>query len=310
MVLREAAAEELRRGLSRTPKEVSSKFFYDERGSVLFEEITRLPEYYLTRTERSLLERVAPEWIAQVRPRSLVELGAGSASKTRIILDAMRATGTLHRYVPVDISAEFLADTSAALAAQYPELLTTPVVADISGEAELPRGLPGPVVFAFLGSTIGNFEHAAAVRLLRAVCEAMEPADRFLLGTDLHKSPEVLEAAYNDSQGVTAEFNLNMLRVLNALTGADFDPAAFRHRAFYDPERRRIEMHLVSTRAQRVTIPGAGVFEFREGEPLRTEISRKFDRAGVREMLAEAGLRLEHWRTDADGYYALALARR
>lgn len=300
--------EEVRRGLSLPQKSLPPKYFYDERGSELFEEITRLPEYYPTRTERALLEEVVPRWLAQLHPRSLVELGAGSAVKTRIILDAMERSGHAELYVPVDISADFLATTAAALSEEYPGLETRPLVADISGPLSLPAGLPAPVLLAFLGSTIGNFERDAAVGLLRAVRAAMGPGDRFLLGADLRKDPAVIEAAYNDARGVTAEFNLNMLRVLNALTGADFDPEAFRHRAFYDPTLHRVEMHLVSARDQSVTVPGAGAFRFREGETVRTEISCKYDRPAVEDLLSDAGLRLRAWETDAEGRYALALA--
>ncbi len=302
--------EEVRRGLSAPRKELPPKFFYDERGSELFEEITRLPEYYPTRTERGLLEAAVPAWLAEFRPCSLVELGAGSAAKTRVILDAMEAADHAELYVPVDISADFLASTAEALAEEYPRLHTRPLVADISGPLEFPSDLPAPVLFAFLGSTIGNFEPEAAVDLLRSVRAGMKPPDRFLLGVDLRKDPAVLEAAYNDSRGVTSEFNLNMLRVLNARTGADFDPGAFRHRAFYDPRLHRVEMHLVSLRDQSVAVPGGGVFHFEEGETVRTEISCKYDRASVEEMLAAAELRLAAWQTDPEERYALALAGR
>ena len=302
-----AGVAEIRDGLSRAQKELPPKFFYDERGSRLFEEITELPEYYLTRTERALLEEWMPRWIGALRPRSVVELGAGSGRKTRIILDAMLAHGG-ELYVPVDISEDFLESTASELRAEYGRLHVWPLVADIGGTLDLPRGLPAPVLLAFLGSTIGNFTPAAAVALLSQLREAMGPADRFLLGADLRKDPAVIEAAYNDSRGVTAEFNLNMLRVLNAEFGADFDPAAFEHRAFYHTGDHCIEMHLVSTVDQRVRIPGAGEFALARGESIRTEISCKQDRASIEAILAGAGMEIREWVTDGEERYALVLA--
>ncbi|HEX7239411.1 MAG TPA: L-histidine N(alpha)-methyltransferase [Longimicrobiaceae bacterium] len=302
-----AMLADLREGLSRPQKELPPKYFYDVRGSELFEEITRLPEYYLTRTERALLERWMPVWAASLRPRSLVELGAGSAVKTRIVLDAMRATGEARSYVPVDVSADFLAATAEALRGEYPGLEVVPAVADISEAFELPRGLPGPTLHAFLGSTLGNFAPEGAAALLRQVRAAMAPGDRFLLGVDLRKDPARVEAAYNDARGVTAEFNRNMLRVLNREAGADFDPEAFEHRAFYNREEHRIEMHLVSSRPQTVSVPGIGPVRLVEGESIRTEISCKHDRGSVTALLGAAGLEVAEWETDAEGLYALVL---
>lgn len=301
---------EVEEGLSRPQKALPPKFFYDRRGSELFEEITTLPEYYPTRTERALLERCAPAWVETVGARTLVELGAGSAAKTRTILDAMTAAGTAEVYAPVDISEDFLAETARALRDEYDDLRVVPVVADISARLDLPASLPRPAIFAFLGSTIGNFEADDATALVRRVGSAMRAGDRFLLGVDLRKDPAVLHAAYNDSRGVTAEFNLNMLNVLNAELGADFDPDAFRHRAFYDRQRHRIEMHLVATRPQRVTIPGSGSWEIEEGESIRTEISCKHDRETVQALLDAAGLSMERWETDPEELYAITLASR
>jgi L-histidine Nalpha-methyltransferase len=211
-------------------------------------------------------------------------------------------------YVPVDISEDFLESTATDLRGEYGRLHVWPLVADIGGALDLPRDLPSPVLLAFLGSTIGNFTPAAAIALLRQLREAMGPADRFLLGVDLRKDPAVIEAAYNDSRGVTAEFNLNMLRVLNAEFGADFDPAAFRHRAFYHTRDHCIEMHLVSTLDQCVHIPGAGEFALASGESIRTEISCKQDRGSVEAILDGAEMRIEEWVTDEAGRYALVLA--
>lgn len=298
---------EVAEGLAAPQKELPPKYFYDHRGSELFEEITRLPEYYPTRTERGILEAWMPSLVAGLGTRTLVELGAGSAEKSRVILDAMRRAGTAEVYVPIDVSATFLSRTAAGLRREYPGLLVEPAVADISEELNLPRRLPRPALFAFLGSTIGNFYPPAAIRLLRRVRAAMEPGDRFLMGADLRKDVARIEAAYNDSRGVTAEFNRNMLRVLNHELGADFDPAAFEHRAFYQREAHRIEMHLVSSRAQRVRIPGIGTVAFARGETLRTEISCKHDRQSVAELFRAAGLAVESWRTDPEGLFALVV---
>ncbi len=289
----------VRSGLGRPQKELSPKYFYDRRGSELFEEITRLPEYYLTRTERALLERWAPALVSDLGIRSLVELGAGSAEKTRIILDAMRSADRLATYVPIDVSEAFLAETARRLCADYPGLRVVPIAADITDEVRfLPQAPPGPVLYALLGSTIGNFYPADAVRLVRRVHDAMALEDGFLLGVDLRKDVASLEAAYNDRGGLTAEFNRNALRVLNAELGADFDPAAFDHRAFYDRATHRIEMHLVSRLEQEVAIPGIGRVELARGESIRTEISAKYDRTSVADLFAAAGLRLADWRSD------------
>ncbi|HEX8695308.1 MAG TPA: L-histidine N(alpha)-methyltransferase [Longimicrobium sp.] len=303
-----AVLADLREGLSRPQKELPPKYFYDARGSELFEAITRLPEYYLTRTERALLLRWMPEWVGELRPRALVELGAGSAEKTRIVLDAMLGAVGFAAYVPVDVSAEFLDSAAARLAAEYPTLDVLPVVADITAEFEFPDILPRPTLHAFLGSTIGNFTPAEAVALLGRVRRRMAAGDVFLMGVDLRKDPAVIEAAYNDAAGVTAEFNRNMLRVLNAAAGTDFDPDAFEHRAFYDRGRHRIEMHLVSRRPQTVDVPGLGPVRLFAGETIRTEISCKHDRASVDAMLAGAGMKVRAWETDGAGLYALLLA--
>ncbi|HET7275220.1 MAG TPA: L-histidine N(alpha)-methyltransferase [Longimicrobiaceae bacterium] len=300
---------EIGAGLARPQKELPSKLFYDERGSELFEDITRQPEYYLTGAELALLREHIPRWIAEQRPRALVELGAGSASKTRVILDALCAHGG-GTYVPVDISADFLARTAAELRRDYPGLEVLPVAEDFTHSVYLPASLPRPALLTFLGSTIGNFTEAAAVKLLRQVQTAMQPGDCFLLGVDLRKNRAVLEAAYNDRRGVTAAFNLNLLRVVNRRVGADFDPAAFRHRAFYEARRHRIEMHLVSTRPQVVRVPGAGEFAFRDGETIRTEISCKYDKQSIEAILAAADLDLMEWQAGADERFGLALIAR
>jgi L-histidine N-alpha-methyltransferase len=306
-----AARAAVAAGLSRPQKELSPKWFYDQRGSELFEQITRLPAYYLFRSERALLTAFAPAWIAERRPASLVEFGAGAATKTRILLEAMHAVSADATYVPVDISAEFLGGVAESLREDYPQLEIRPLVADISEPMPLPAALPRPTVFALLGSTIGNFRPQAAVGLLARTVSRMAEGDRFLLGADLHKDVALLEAAYNDPGGVTAAFNLNALTVLNRELGTDFDPGSFRHRAFYDADKRRIEMHLVAERDMTVTVPGAGAFALAAGETIRTEISCKYDRDSIDAMFREAGLLLEEWVTgpDPDHGFALAVGR-
>ena len=295
-------------GLSRAQKELPPKYFYDRRGSELFDEITRLPEYYLTRTERALLDCWSAPLMAALRPRALVELGAGNADKTRRLLDAMVYAGSGEVYVPIDVSAEFLDDAAARLREEYPTLGIEPVVGDIADPLDLGPDLPRPTIFGFLGSTIGNFDPPGARALLQNVAAAMRPGDRFLLGADLRKQPAVIEAAYNDAQGITAQFNLNVLRVLNRDLGATFDLSKFEHRAFYDRARHRIEMHLVSTDDQRVSIPGVGEVGFAGGESIRTEISCKYDRASLDCMLGDAGMVIERWITDPARTYALVVA--
>lgn len=302
-----AMVADVRAGLGKRQKELPPKYFYDERGSELFEKITRLPEYYLTRAERQLLEENARALVQALRPRTLVELGAGSAVKTRILLDAMRDAGCGEEYVPVDVSEDFLVDTARHLRAEYPSVRVTPAIADIGTSLGIPDRLPRPVLFAFLGSTIGNFDAPSARALLGRVRDVMRPFDRLLLGADMRKKRKVVEAAYNDARGVTAAFNRNMLRVLNRELGADFDVASFQHRAFYSAERHRIEMHLVSTREQVVHIPRVGEVHLNRGETIRTEISCKYDRPSVRRLLRASRLRLERWIADED-VFALAVA--
>jgi L-histidine N-alpha-methyltransferase len=299
---------DVRKGLTGTPKELSPKYFYDERGSQLFEEITQLPEYYLTRSERSLLEASVAGIVGAVRPCSLVELGAGSATKTRIILDAMRGEGCAERYVPIDVSKDFLEATALQLTNDYPGMSIVPVVSDITEPFALPA-LAAPTLIVFLGSTIGNFPRDAAVRLLSHVSSSMTPADRFLLGADMRKDPEVIRRAYNDSRGVTAAFNLNILERLNRELDANFPIDSFEHRAIYSTEHHRIEMHLVAKRRHKVVIPEIGEISFTEGETIRSELSYKYDRESVDDILKAAGLIMEKWIPANDNSFALALAR-
>ena len=301
---------EVAAGLAAPQKELPPKYFYDHRGSELFEEITRLPEYYPTRTERALLQEWMPRLIPELGTRTLIELGAGSAEKSRIILSAMRSAGTADLYVPIDVSASFLTQTAGRLRREYPGLAVEPVVADIAEEFSPPAIALHPALYAFLGGTIGNFYPPAAIRLLSRIRSAMRPEDRFLMGVDLRKSVARIEAAYNDSQGVTAAFNRNMLLVLNHELGAEFDPDTFEHRAFYEPVTHRIEMHLISTVEQEVRVPGIGLVHFDQGESLRTEISCKHDRGSVAELFSAAWMRIEYWRPDAESLFALVVGAR
>ncbi|MCG6955088.1 MAG: L-histidine N(alpha)-methyltransferase [Gemmatimonadetes bacterium] len=308
------ALAEVWEGLGRAQKEIDPKYFYDTRGSELFEEITGLEEYYPTRTERALLERWSSPWVEESRPASLVELGAGSARKTRILLDAMRDHGCGRLYVPVDVAHEFLSDTARCIRSEYPDLAVTPAVADITAGLTLPVSPPGPTWYAFLGGTLGNFDVTPATQLLRRVARRMRAADRFLLGADLrpgaHKTAADLVRAYDDADGVTAAFNLNVLTVLNREFGSDFDLDSFTHRAVYREDKGRIEMHLVSERPQIVRFPGAGAVALREGETILTEISCKYDRPSLEAVLAEAGLRVTRWVEDEKGLFALVMTAR
>jgi L-histidine N-alpha-methyltransferase len=297
---------DVRAGLLAARKEIPPTYFYDARGSRLFEEITRLPEYYPTRTEWSLLEERAEEIVRVVAPRALAELGAGTAVKSRILLTAMTAHGPAE-YLPIDVDGETLRKTADELRGEYPTLDVRPIVADMRDDVTA-TGARHPLLYAFLGSTIGNFTPDGAQGLLQRIRATLRPTDRLLLGVDLIKDVATLEAAYNDSRGVTAEFNRNVLRVLNRELGADFDETAFVHRAFYHRELHRIEMHLVARTPQRVHVPGVGTLMFAAGESIRTEISCKYDRERANALLAASGFHLVEWMTDDRRRFALALA--
>jgi L-histidine Nalpha-methyltransferase len=303
-----ALRDDVRTGLTSTPKVLPPKYFYDARGSALFEEITRLPEYYPTRAERSILEERASEVADLTKARSLVELGSGSSEKTHLLLRALRDVGSLDTYVPVDVSADAIEWALPGLHEEYPTLDVHGVVADFERHLDrLPK--EGPRVIAFLGGTIGNFEPAQRARFLAALASTMSPGDALLLGTDLVKEPARLVAAYDDPAGTTADFDLNVLRVVNRELGADFDLDAFVHVAVWDAEREWIEMRLRSTRAQRVAVPALGLtVAFAAAEEVRTEVSAKFRREGVAREIAAAGLRLSHWWTDAAGDFALSIS--
>jgi len=306
-----AVLNDVRLGLEQSPKQLPPKYFYDLRGSELFEEITRLPEYYLTRAERRLLVSWMPAMTACVRPGTLVELGAGSGEKTRIILRAMHAArgGESCSYIPIDVSADFLDESANRLRDEFPWVRVAPVVGDFTTDVRIPESRDGTTLFAFLGSTIGNLAPDEAMRLLAGVREAMADGDRLLLGADLRTKPfERIAAAYNDAAGVTAEFNRNMLQVLNRELGADFNVEAFQHQAFYSPDEHRVEMHLVARGDQEIAIPQLGRVIVRDRESIRTEICCKYDRSSLEGLLARAGLWIADWRVDAQDQYALLLA--
>jgi L-histidine Nalpha-methyltransferase len=299
-------------GLTRPFKELPPKHLYDERGSELFDRITELPEYYPTRTERAILTARADDIVRATGVEELVELGSGTAEKTRVLLDAMDRAGTLRRYVAFDVAEQVVRECVAELAEAYPELELHGIVGDFERHlGEIPPPQPGrPRVLAFLGGTIGNFLPGARRRFLRQLAGLLGPEDHLLLGTDLVKDIDVLEAAYDDAEGVTAAFNLNVLAVLNRELGADFELDNFEHVAFFDPEHEWIEMRLRARRAERVHISALDLdVRFRRGEELRTEISTKFTEERVQADYAAAGLELAEWLTDERGWYALSLAR-
>jgi L-histidine Nalpha-methyltransferase len=297
-------------GLSATPKTIPPKYFYDERGSALFDEITRLPEYYLTRAETSILRQRAAEIAALSGCESLVELGSGTSAKTGLLLRAMLDAGTLREFVPLDVDPAVLAEATEALAARYPGLRLAPFVGDFEHDlGAIPQS--GRRLIAFLGSTIGNLDPPARARLLSEVSAALRPGDTFLLGTDLVKDTERLLRAYNDAAGVTAEFNRNVLRVINRELSADFDVDEFEHVAIWDARNEWIEMRLRSARAQTVKVADLDLtVSFDAGEEMRTEISAKFRPEVVRSELKKARLEPVRFWTDADGDFGLTLAER
>jgi L-histidine N-alpha-methyltransferase len=303
-------AREVRLGLTATPKELAPKYFYDERGSQLFERITELPEYYPSRAEREILTARSTEIVAAAgEPGTLVELGSGSAAKTRHLLSAMRDAGCLSTYVPLDISAEITHETARALVDEYPGLAVRGLVCDFEHDLELiPAGENGRLI-AFLGGTIGNLYPDARRDFLARVAALLEPEDHLLLGADLVKDSGRLENAYDDAAGVTAEFNRNVLHVLNRELGGDFDPEAFDHVARYDREAARMDIRLRARAEQTVRLDGLDLtVHFAADEEMRTEISSKFTRDRLEAEYDEAGLRPAGWFTDPAGDYALSLA--
>jgi len=304
----DALRADVRAGLTATPKTLPPKYFYDAQGSKLFDEITRLPEYYLTRAETSILERQAPVIAGLARCESLVELGSGTSAKTRLLLRALLDSGTLREFVPFDVDPAVLASASDALTDEYPGLRIAPFVGDFERDlGAIPAD--GRRTVAFIGSTIGNLEPEARSAFLAQVGAALRPGDTFLLGIDLVKDLGRLLDAYNDAAGVTAEFNRNVLLVVNRELDADFRVEEFEHVALWDAEHEWIEMRLRAAREQQVTIRDLGlVVSFAAGEELRTEISAKFRRSGIEAELAAVGLRTLRFWTDRQGDFGLLLA--
>ncbi|HEX3510947.1 MAG TPA: L-histidine N(alpha)-methyltransferase [Solirubrobacteraceae bacterium] len=298
-------------GLTRPFKELPPKHFYDAHGAELFDRICELPEYYQTRAERSILQERAEQIAELTGAVELVELGSGTAAKTRVLLDAMQAAGTLARYVPVDVTESMVRETAEALTSEYPGLQVHGLIGDFERHLEHVPPPIGPRIVAFLGGTIGNFPPGSRRRFLRAIGGLLGPGDHLLMGTDLVKDPSVLQAAYDDSEGVTAEFNRNMLEVLNRELSADFRLEDFEHVALFDAEHEWIEMRL---RARREHTAFVGELDlpvhFDAGEELRTEISAKFTPERVESDLAAAGLRIVSWLTDSEERFALTLSER
>ncbi|MFJ2722063.1 L-histidine N(alpha)-methyltransferase [Streptomyces sp. NPDC087437] len=300
-----ALRADVQNGLTSDPKTLPPKWFYDARGSELFEQITELPEYYPTRAEREILAGRSAEIAAALPARTLVELGSGSSEKTRLLIDALPR---LHTYIPVDVSDTALEQAGRALVAERPALNVHALIADFTAALTLPHS-PGPRLLAFLGGTIGNLLPGERAEFLASVRALLSPGDALLLGTDLVKAEDVLVGAYDDVAGVTAAFNKNVLSVVNRELGADFEPDAFDHVALWDATNEWIEMRLRSRTAQTVKVPALDLaVHFAAGEELRTEVSAKFRKDRVSAELAAAGLGLERWWTDGEERFALSLS--
>jgi L-histidine N-alpha-methyltransferase len=303
-------ADDVLDGLTRPFKELPPKHFYDARGAELFDRICELPEYYQTRAERAILEQSAEEVAELTGAVELVELGSGTAAKTRVLLDALHAAGTLERYIPFDVTESMVRDCAEALTSEYPGLRVHGVIGDFERHLDQIPPAAGPRIVAFLGGTIGNFPPGSRRRFLRKIARLLGPEDHLLMGTDLVKDPRVLEAAYDDAQGVTAEFNRNVLRVLNRELQADFDPEDFDHVALFDPHHEWIEMRLRARREHTTLVRALHLpVHFARGEELRTEISAKFTPERLEADLSAAGLQLARWLTDPDALFALTLSR-
>jgi L-histidine N-alpha-methyltransferase len=306
----DSVATDVRAGLLARPKRLPPWLFYDAAGSALFEEITRLPEYYPTRTERAILATHAAEMVdAAGPPASLVELGAGSASKTRVIISALLDRRPDALYMPVDVSPTALIGAARHLRARFPTLEVRPVAAKYPDELAFLRAAPSPRLVLFLGSNIGNYEPEEGTELLRAICRRLRPTDTFLLATDLRKDPGLLVPAYDDAAGVTARFNKNVLVRLNRQLGATFDVDSFRHLARWNARASRVEMHLESLTSQIVRIPALDLtVRLRAGERIHTESSYKYTPRMVKRMLSAAGFTWRRTWTDPRGWFALHLA--
>lgn len=299
-------AQDVLKGLMADQKHLPSKYFYDARGSKLFAMICDLPEYYPTRTELQLLSAHAKDIVRGFREGDLIELGAGASRKIRTLLDVLGPLPRSNvRYVPVDVCCPALLESAAQLAAAYPEVRVNGIVADFTSDLHCLQS-DRPKLVLFLGSTIGNLDEQEASSFLQDVAAILNPGDRFLLGLDMVKPVEILEAAYNDSGGVTAEFNRNILLVINRQLRANFNPHAFEHVAFYNDEEERVEMHLRARRDIWVDVKAiAACFVLKKGETIRTEICRKFRRDGAEAMVRDAGMEVSRWYSDATGWFSL-----
>ncbi len=296
---------EVLEGLSARQKQLSCKYFYDAYGSYLFEQICLQPEYYQTRTELSILRQAAPVVMADLEPDTLIEFGPGSIQKARVLLDALYRPGRGIAYVPVDVCEAVLSSAAADLASLYPEMEVSPVVSDFTNDCEMPPA-KGRRLIVFLGSTIGNLSGTGALLFLKRIARLMGPQDRFLLGADMVKAKEVLEAAYNDRQGVTAEFNRNILNHLNRELGAHFDLSLFDHHAFYNENHRQVEMYLVANQDMEVMIDALGMtVTMARGETIFTETCRKYTKEDIEGMAAAAGLTSNRWFSDPQGWFSL-----
>lgn len=305
---RRALEDDVRLGLASTPRRLTPTLLYDEEGSRLFDEITRLPEYYLTRCEREILVERAAEIAGVSQAETLVELGSGTSEKTRILLDALHAGGTLRRFAPIDVSEETLRASAELVAAEYPELGVHAVVGDFARHLDAPLG-GGRTLIAFLGSTLGNLEPAGRASFLETVSDALGPDDGFLIGLDLVKDPVIIEAAYNDSAGVSERFQRNGLAHLDREFGSDFAGAGFAYLARWDSRNEWVDLGFLSVGEQVLHVPALDVdVSFADGERLRIEISSKFTRVGVESELRAAGLDVAAWWEDANGSFALCLA--
>ncbi len=303
-------ADDVREGLYTPPRNLPPKYFYDETGSRLFDQICNEPEYYLTRTEEALIKAHAPEIIARVRPDRIMELGSGTARKTKLLLDACKQLSCFPSYAPFDVCPEVLLQAGRGLGRRYPWLEINALVGDYrAGLTNVPK-TDGVDLVVFFGSTIGNFTHTDALAFLRDLRAGMAETDWFLLGGDRIKAPDVLHAAYNDKQGTTARFNLNVLNVLNKELHGSFDTACFRHYACYNPTEDQVEMYLVAMRDHEVELGGLdSTLAFAEGDAINTEISRKFTRRGLEKLLQAAGFAVEQHHEAERGYFSLVLAR-
>lgn len=303
--------QDVQAGLTSVPKMLNPKYFYDEKGSRLFDKITRLPEYYLTRTETIILKNEIEGILDRYKPEAVFEMGSGSATKTRLILDLMNKSGILKGIGLFDFNEEFLTESSLSFRALYPESQVVSIVGDFTKELMLDDFDFTPTLYLFLGSTIGNMSYGESKMFLERVVEKMKKEDIFMLGIDLVKDIDIIHSAYNDSEGVTEEFNKNILNVINVRLDADFELNLFTHEAVYNQEKNRIEMYLKSNVDQEVNLKKIDLkLKLISGESICTEISRKYTREKVESLMGSTGMEMKEWLTDAESFFAIALAKK